>query len=84
MADGEAPENIELIKQLARAHIQSENTIILLAVTMADDFQNQAGVALAKEADPDRRRTLGVLTKVRSQHAIRETGTEARYNLLAA
>lgn len=30
---------------------------------MSEDFQTQAGVMLAREADPDGERTLGVLTK---------------------
>jgi hypothetical protein len=30
---------------------------------MLEDFQNQAGVTLAREADPKGKRTLGVLTK---------------------
>jgi hypothetical protein len=76
VAEGEPEENIELIKRLARQHIKSENTIILLAITMGDDFQNQSGVTLAKEADKHGRRTLGVLTKVRSVVATRSAGAD--------
>lgn len=36
---------------------------MLALMSFTDDFQNQPSVMLAKEADPDGQRTLGVLTK---------------------
>ncbi|POY75200.1 hypothetical protein BMF94_1832 [Rhodotorula taiwanensis] len=54
--------DIELIEDMVRKSI-SGNTLILLTVTMKDDFQNQKAVLMAKEADPDGKRTIGVLTK---------------------
>ncbi|EJC99594.1 uncharacterized protein FOMMEDRAFT_148530 [Fomitiporia mediterranea MF3/22] len=62
VADGEDPRSIDLIQNLVRDNI-SGNALILLAITMRDDIQNQKAALLAKEADPNGERTIGVLTK---------------------
>ncbi|EJC99591.1 uncharacterized protein FOMMEDRAFT_92854 [Fomitiporia mediterranea MF3/22] len=62
IADGEDSANIDLIQNLVRDNI-SGNTLILLTITMRDDIQNQKAALLAKEADPNGDRTIGVLTK---------------------
>lgn len=65
----------------------SGNTLILLTVTMKDDFQNQKAVLLAKEADPEGQRTIGVLTKAdtvqRGEHASCLELVEGRRHQLA-
>ena len=45
------------------AKVGNVNTVNDQASARAEDFQNQAGVTLAREADPKGKRTLGVLTK---------------------
>ncbi|KAF8063625.1 P-loop containing nucleoside triphosphate hydrolase protein [Lyophyllum atratum] len=55
--------DIALVQDLVETHIQGENTLILVAIPMSDDIQNQAAVRLAREADPKGERTIGVLTK---------------------
>ncbi|KAL5513678.1 hypothetical protein ACEPAH_4077 [Sanghuangporus vaninii] len=62
VADGEDPGNISLIEDLVKRQITG-NAIILLTVTMRDDVHNQRAALLAREADPDGIRTIGVLTK---------------------
>ncbi|KAF9444432.1 hypothetical protein P691DRAFT_763392 [Macrolepiota fuliginosa MF-IS2] len=56
-------QSIELIKSLVRRHVAGENTLILVTMPVSDDIQNQGSVVFAKEADPDGRRTISVLTK---------------------
>ncbi|GAA5960847.1 hypothetical protein JCM8115_000172 [Rhodotorula mucilaginosa] len=78
--------DIELIETMVKNSI-SGNTLILLTVTMKDDFQNQKAVLLAKEADPEGQRTIGVLTKAdtvqRGEHASWLELVEGRRHQLA-
>ncbi|TDL25543.1 hypothetical protein BD410DRAFT_717419 [Rickenella mellea] len=62
VAEGEDRGNIDLIKNLVKDHIAG-NALILLTITMRDDLENQSAAFLAKEADPNGLRTIGVLTK---------------------
>lgn len=48
---------------MARKAVTRENCLILLTITCTDDIQNQSGVTLAREVDPEGKRTIGVLTK---------------------
>ncbi|KIL59205.1 hypothetical protein M378DRAFT_1017544 [Amanita muscaria Koide BX008] len=54
---------IDLVKDLVASNIKGDNTLILIAIPMSDDIENQQAVRLAKEADPTGERTIGVLTK---------------------
>ncbi|GAA5955061.1 hypothetical protein JCM3765_003176 [Sporobolomyces pararoseus] len=72
--EGEDPANIELIKSLVVKHITG-NALILLTLTMRDDLENQSAMSLAREADPEGKRTVGVLTKA---DAVQE-GEHARW-----
>ncbi|KZT61035.1 hypothetical protein CALCODRAFT_428383 [Calocera cornea HHB12733] len=53
---------IELIKSMVKEYIGG-NSIILVAITMRDDIDNQAAILEARKADPEGIRTIGVLTK---------------------
>ncbi|KZO95026.1 hypothetical protein CALVIDRAFT_565135 [Calocera viscosa TUFC12733] len=53
---------IELIKSMVREYLIG-TSIILVAITMRDDIDNQAAILEARKADPDGTRTIGVLTK---------------------
>ncbi|EPQ53379.1 hypothetical protein GLOTRDRAFT_79497 [Gloeophyllum trabeum ATCC 11539] len=56
-------EGIEIIKGLVEEYIQGEKTFILVTIPASDDIQNQQALLLAKTADPEGKRTLGVITK---------------------
>ncbi|KAF6262011.1 P-loop containing nucleoside triphosphate hydrolase protein [Scenedesmus sp. NREL 46B-D3] len=55
--------NVELVQQLVKHYISSTRAIIVATITCKDDIDNQLIVQLAREADKDGRRTIGVLTK---------------------
>ncbi|TFY58344.1 hypothetical protein EVG20_g8189 [Dentipellis fragilis] len=56
--------DIKRIEDLVVSYISKPSCIILLAVACETDFANQDGFNLAKEHDPEGKRTVGVLTKV--------------------
>ncbi|GAA5887898.1 hypothetical protein JCM6882_000791 [Rhodosporidiobolus microsporus] len=62
ISNSPSPAEIELVKKMTVDAIKG-NALILLAVTMRDDYQNQKAVLLAQQADPEGKRTIGVLTK---------------------
>lgn len=52
---------------LVKKYIEEEEMLILVVIPADSDFQNAAVLKLANDADPDGKRTLGVVTKVRRQ-----------------
>lgn len=62
---GDQPEDIELqVRQLVLKYICNPNSIILAVVTANTDMATNESLKLAKECDPDGRRTLAVVTKL--------------------
>ncbi|KAG2121234.1 P-loop containing nucleoside triphosphate hydrolase protein [Suillus clintonianus] len=55
--------DIDLVKGLVASYIQKPSCVILLTVTCETDFENQGAHHLAKQYDPEGKRTVGVLTK---------------------
>ncbi|RBR21672.1 uncharacterized protein FIESC28_04772 [Fusarium coffeatum] len=55
--------DIELVKSMVKRYINESRTIILAVVPCNGDIANQKILTYAKEADPEGKRTLGVLTK---------------------
>ncbi|KIM36795.1 hypothetical protein M413DRAFT_448928 [Hebeloma cylindrosporum] len=55
--------DIALVESLVTAYIKKPSCIILLTVACETDFENQGAHRLAKQHDPDGKRTIGVLTK---------------------
>lgn len=55
--------DIELVKKMVRDYINESRTIILAVVPCNGDIANQKILTYAAEADPEGKRTLGVLTK---------------------
>ncbi|KAF5657064.1 hypothetical protein FHETE_10647 [Fusarium heterosporum] len=55
--------DIDLVKNMVRKYINESRTIILAVVPCTGDIANQKILTYAKEADPEGKRTLGVLTK---------------------
>ncbi|GJE98371.1 P-loop containing nucleoside triphosphate hydrolase protein [Phanerochaete sordida] len=62
VANGEDRGNIDAVRNMVSKHIQG-NTLILLTITMRDDIDNQGAAHLARLADEEGLRTIGVLTK---------------------
>lgn len=54
----------EATVNLVKKYIQNEQMIILCVCPALDDFANSEAIKLAKEVDPEGKRTLGVITKV--------------------
>lgn len=62
---GDQPEDIEQqIKELVIKYIANPNSIILAVVTANTDMATSESLKIAKEVDPDGRRTLAVVTKL--------------------
>jgi len=55
--------DIELVKNLVTTYISKPSCLILLTVACETDFENQGAHHLAKQYDPEGKRTIGVLTK---------------------
>ncbi|KAF5317462.1 hypothetical protein D9758_018043 [Tetrapyrgos nigripes] len=53
---------VKLVEEMVSSHIKG-NCLILVALPMTDDIENQKALRLARLEDPDGRRTIGVLTK---------------------
>lgn len=59
------PDDIEAqIYKLIKQYIESELSIILAVVTANADMANSDSLKIAKEVDPEKNRTLAVVTKV--------------------
>ncbi|KAG2113562.1 P-loop containing nucleoside triphosphate hydrolase protein [Suillus discolor] len=63
LIQNEEAETVALVKGLAEHYTKKKNTIILTTIPMSDDMENQQSMSLARAADPDGKRTIGVLTK---------------------
>lgn len=55
--------DISLVEGLVTSYIKKPSCIILLTVACETDFENQGAHRLAKQYDPEGKRTIGVLTK---------------------
>ncbi|PRQ74643.1 P-loop containing nucleoside triphosphate hydrolase protein [Rhodotorula toruloides] len=53
---------IPFVEEMVREAITG-NCLILLTISMRDDLENQKAVSLANDADPEGKRTIGILTK---------------------
>ena len=71
---GEQPEDIEgQIREMIAAYISNPNAIILAVHAANTDFATSEALKIAKEIDPDGRRTLVVVTKL----DLMDAGTDA-------
>nr|XP_022300336.1 dynamin-1-like protein [Crassostrea virginica] len=62
---GDQPEDIEMqIRDLCMEYIQNPNSIILAVCAANTDMATSESLKLAREVDPDGRRTLAVVTKL--------------------
>ncbi|TFK84004.1 hypothetical protein K466DRAFT_239334 [Polyporus arcularius HHB13444] len=56
------PEVVQLVEDLVKSYVGG-NCLILVTLPMSDDIENQKAARIAKQADPEGLRTIGVLTK---------------------
>ncbi|XP_060516979.1 dynamin-1-like protein isoform X3 [Cylas formicarius] len=71
---GDQPADIEQqIRELVTKYIANPNSIILAVVTANTDMATSESLAIAKDVDPDGRRTLAVVTKL----DLMDAGTDA-------
>ncbi|XP_068141696.1 dynamin-1-like protein [Drosophila tropicalis] len=71
---GDQPEDIESqIKELVVKYIENPNSIILAVTAANTDMATSEALKLAKDVDPDGRRTLAVVTKL----DLMDAGTDA-------
>lgn len=71
---GDQPEDIEVqIRNLILKYISNPNSIILSVTAANTDFATSESLKLAREVDPDGRRTLAVMTKL----DLMDAGTDA-------
>lgn len=63
VSTGGSSTDIDLIKDLVVTYISKPSCLILLTVTCDTDFENQGAHHIAKQHDPEGKRTIGVLTK---------------------
>jgi dynamin 1-like protein len=62
---GDQPEDVETqIRDLLIHYIANPNSIVLAVVTANTDMATAESIKLARDIDPDGRRTLAVLTKL--------------------
>ncbi|KIM82118.1 hypothetical protein PILCRDRAFT_485567 [Piloderma croceum F 1598] len=62
MPENAEPEVVKLVEDLVISHIKG-NCLILVALPMTDDIENQKALRLAHQVDREGRRTIGVMTK---------------------
>ncbi|KAJ8474633.1 hypothetical protein ONZ51_g7084 [Trametes cubensis] len=55
-------ETVQLVEDMVTSHIKG-NSLILVTLPMSDDIENQKAARLARQADPQGLRTIGVMTK---------------------
>lgn len=71
---GDQPEDIEVqVRELILKYISNPNSIILAVTAANTDFATSESLKLAREVDPDGRRTLAVITKL----DLMDAGTDA-------
>ena len=59
----QSPEDKETVDRLAESYMKQEKSVILAVVAANNNLANQVVVEKAREHDPARERTLGVITK---------------------
>lgn len=62
--ENQPPSLVAEIDDLVKSYISKPNSIILAISDATTDIQASKSIRIAKEADPERKRTIGVLTKL--------------------
>jgi len=65
VAVGDQPTNIEeQIKEMVLQYVKPNNSIVLAVSPANQDLATSDGLKLAREVDPEGKRTVGVITKI--------------------
>ncbi|XP_054720053.1 dynamin-1-like [Uloborus diversus] len=72
--DGQPEESIQAVREMVLNYIQQPKCLILAVSPANQDIANSDALNIAKIADPNRERTIGVLTKL----DLMDEGTDAR------
>lgn len=59
----QSAEDVGMVRRLVRGYMKRPRSIILAVVSAKSDFANQEVTEMARELDPSRTRTLGLITK---------------------
>ncbi|KIM37374.1 hypothetical protein M413DRAFT_448441 [Hebeloma cylindrosporum] len=54
---------INMVRSLVENYVSKTNTIVVIAMPMSDDIEMMQAVVIAGKSDPEKGRTIGVLTK---------------------
>ncbi|KAI3321064.1 dynamin family protein [Xylariaceae sp. AK1471] len=73
--------DVELVRYVVQSYMKKPRSIILAVVSAKNDFANQIVLKLARAADPEGKRTIGVITK--PDTLVEGSGSEAMYMSLA-
>ncbi|KAL2060887.1 hypothetical protein VTL71DRAFT_8939 [Oculimacula yallundae] len=73
--------DVELVQDVVQDYMKEPRSIILAVVSAKNDYANQVVLKLARTADKEGRRTLGVITK--PDMLVPESESEAMYTSLA-
>lgn len=73
--------DVALVKEVVRTYMSQQRSIILAVVSAKNDYANQIVLSLARAADNEGTRTLGVITK--PDTLLPDSGSEAMYVALA-
>lgn len=73
--------DVALVKEVVRTYMSQERSIILAVVSAKNDYANQVVLSLARAADKEGTRTLGIITK--PDTLLTGSGSEAMYIALA-
>ncbi|PNP74545.1 hypothetical protein FNYG_12168 [Fusarium nygamai] len=61
--DNQSIDGKETVDQLVESYMRQKNSIILVVITANNNLANHLALHKAKDIDPERRRTIGVITK---------------------
>jgi Dynamin family/Dynamin central region len=73
--------DVALVKDVVQTYMKEPRSIILAVISAKNDYANQIVLSLARDADPEGTRTLGVITK--PDTLIPGSGSEETYVALA-
>ncbi|XP_035230176.1 dynamin-like, partial [Stegodyphus dumicola] len=71
---GQSDDSVQVVRDMVLQYIQKPKCIILAVIPANQDIANSDALDVAKVADPERERTIGVLTKL----DLMDKGTDAR------
>ena len=58
----QAKGDAQKVKDLVQSYMRNPNTVILAVIPATEEIEGQLALELAKQVDPDRKRTMGIMT----------------------